>query len=161
MSGYTASLDTFGMTRHSMEFNSLAMVDGVLVGLDGQGAFALDGDDDDGQPIAGWLETGWTDFSEFNQDSGIDTAREKRLLAFNLTGQCSYNVIVGVRTAEADDYADVPMAAFSQDTEHPVPSRGAAPRGMRSRYWQFRLHGNGPWEAMDWSVEFDVLSRRR
>ena len=70
--GYTANLDTFAMSRHTLAFNSLALVDGVLVGLDETGAFALDGTTD-GESFTGTLETGWTDFAEFNQNPNVKT----------------------------------------------------------------------------------------
>jgi hypothetical protein len=160
MIGYTASLDTFAMTRHTLDFNSIAPVDGTFIGLDASGAFAVDGDNDDGQPINGWIETGWTDFSEFNDNAQMNTSLEKRLQAIYVTGSGINQLDVNIRSAEYQNNITVHFSTLVSEATL-ANARAVTPRGLRARFFKFILKGYGTWKATGLQVVFEVLSRAR
>jgi hypothetical protein len=162
MTGYTANLDTFAMSRHNLAFNGLAMVDGVLVGLDDTGAFALDGTTDDGAAITGQLETGWTNFAEFNQNPNVSTDTQKRItgLFIQATGSDSMDVEFWAAEKTDSDTVDLSGLVDAQGDE-PIPYRVVPPQGMQAVAWKFLFSGIGRWKMAAIRIVFDVLKRSR
>lgn len=161
MTGYTANLDTFAMTRHSLGFNALGLVDGVLIGLDDTGAFALDGSTDDGATVTGTLETGWSDFSAYNQNPAVDTSTEKRINALFLEATGNDTVSVEFRAAEKQDSETIDFSGLVDSLTEPVPYRVIPPKGMQAVAWKFLFSGTGQWKITAIRVAFDPLKRQR
>lgn len=162
MTAYTANLDTFGLSRADLVFNSLAEVDGVLVGLDGTGAFALDAAQDDGADFASFIETGWLNFAG-TVDPNIPTDTEKRLRAVYLTGLAGASLALTTKSGYGDEDAADNMESLSTTEAGAAPVRVVPPQGMTAQWWRFRLDSAGgtAWRVSSWRVVWELLSRRR
>ena len=162
MTGYTANLDTFAMSRHTLAFNSLALVEGVLVGLDDTGAFALDGTTDDGAAITGHVETGWTNFGEFNENPNVSTDTQKRITGMFIQATGSDSMDVEFWAAEKIDSNTVDLSGLvDAQGDEPIPYRVVPPQGMQAVAWKFIFSGLGRWKMASIRIVFDVLKRSR
>lgn len=162
MTGYTANLDTFAMSRHTLAFNAMALVDGVLVGIDDTGAFALDGTTDDGAMIRGSLETGWTNFGEFNENPNVKTDTEKRITGMFILATGSDSMDVEFRAAEKVDTDTVDLSGLvDAEADEPIPYRVVPPQGMQAVAWKFIFSGIGRWKMASIRIVFDALKRSR
>jgi hypothetical protein len=161
MSGHTSNLDTFGISTHDLDFNALAVVDGIPIFFDGQGAYVLDGLDDEGAPFEAWFDPGWTDGAGLVPDN-VPTDFAKRVRGLYVNGEGSENLTVQFHTAEDSAEEDLEFINREGSLDAPAPVRAVPPQGLRSVFWRFRIgsFGRGLWRISTLRAVFDNLSRR-
>jgi hypothetical protein len=131
-SGWAAQTELWAMSRLSgLEFESAAMVDGKLVALSAAGAFLLEGDDDDGVPIAASLRHDWIDITQGESEPATNRHMKRpRYVYCTLTGEVSVSIAASDNgTEESYDYALPAATGGAMATR-----RAAIGRGMRSRF---------------------------
>lgn len=160
---HTANLDTFAYSRYpAFGFDSMAEVDGLLVGVDDTGFFVLDGVDDDGVDFAASVTTGWTDFAGLG-DPSIPTDTEKRLRALyaGVTGTGALTLTAA--TERGEDSGALALEGLATGGAFPLPLRVVPPQGLTARWWKFTVASTGPgaWTFASLNVAWERLTRRR
>jgi hypothetical protein len=142
-------------TYSGINFNSVALFNGVILAATKDGIFALSGATDVGVPIVATVKGGLTDFGTEQQPE----ERLKRVLAayvgYRATGEWELSVI----TDERDTYV-YRLAPRQQGQIH--PARVKLAHGAKGRYVQWQLKNiNGAGGTFDkLTLDADVLSRR-
>jgi hypothetical protein len=152
--GWVASTDTFAMSRYdNFPFNSLAVVDGQLLGLTATGAFQLIGKDDSGAQIDAEIDMGMTDLTDgkIKRDSYV-------YFGYQCTGTLEFLVGNTQDGIEKTYIYDLPKRVATD----PVPGRARLGRGMKTRYHRFGIRNkNGAgFGIFDIRVPFDDTSRK-
>ena len=140
MTAYTANLDAFGLSTLDLSFNALAVVDGVLLGCDEVGFFALDADTDEGEPIPFSLETGWTDGRGLMSDT-VPSHTMKRVGPMYLEGTRCDRARVQFETAHGSGVYPARFFRAPPVPGAPAPARVLPAKGLRSVWWRFRIFG--------------------
>lgn len=128
---WTTNTDTWGASRYTdFEFNSVAVVDGVLMGANDAGLWRLDAADDDGQPILAHVQTDMQDYASEHVKSaplvyaGMDTDGAMQLTVDAVIKGTPAHYTYTFEARQAGDFA---------------PGRCKIGRGVRSRYLQFTV----------------------
>jgi hypothetical protein len=128
---WTANTDTFAMSRYvNYPFNSLAEIAGVLYGAAADGLYRIDAALDAGTPIDAWVLTG-------QQDMGSEATKRMRVMYAGATTDGALQVTVRDNSYGAVSYHTFPFEVRRGDDF--APQRAKLGRGMRSRYWQFKV----------------------
>jgi hypothetical protein len=150
--GWTASSDTFAMSRYErVPFNSIATINGKLYALSDDGLYLLEGANDQSLPIQSSITTGLTD---------IGSPEKKRVreiyLGYESPGTVDATVYAtGTGSEIAHAYTMEPRAAFD-----PTTSRIKVGRGLRSRYWRFKISSDDDFKLSEVRVVVEPLSRK-
>ena len=121
-----------------------------------------DGTTDEGAMIRGRLETGWTDFAEFNQNPNVKTDTEKRITGMFIQACGSDIMDVEFRAAEKVDTDTVDLSGLvDAQGDEPIPYRVVPPQGMQAVAWKFIFSGIGRWKMASIRIVFDALRRSR
>lgn len=158
---YSCNLDTFALSTDTLAFQSMAVVDGVPVYFDEQGAYVLDADDDDGASFEAWIDPGWTDGAGL-VPPGVPTEFQKQLDAVYLTGMASEALNVSLRGQEDEALETAEFFGRAGSLDAPAVARIVPPKGLRSVLWRFRIGGEarGAWRLAGLRVVFKNLTRR-
>lgn len=151
---WTASSDTFAMSRYSgYRFNSAAVIGGRLIAAGDGGLYALAGDDDAGVPIVATLTTGLSDAGDPQQKRSREV-----FVGYEADGSLSMKVSGTGTGAEAGYTYTLP----SKTAGDPTANRVKIGRGMRSRFWRFELSNpsGDPFKITETRVIIDTLSRK-
>ncbi|THF55905.1 hypothetical protein [Pseudothauera rhizosphaerae] len=143
------NVDTGGLTRYTgFDFNSFAVIDGVAYGADDEGIWRLDGDTDDGDPIAWSIRLGKQDFGTTAMKSVTNA-----YLGTTSTGKIMLKVIVG---EQEYTYA---ARGWSEQLQAQRVDIG---RGIRANWMDFEIYSEDGDDAELATVEWVVvpLSRR-
>lgn len=149
---WTANTDTWGGSRYTnFEFNSLAVVDGVLMGANDEGLWRLDAADDGGEPILGHVQTDM-------QDYGAEQVKSSPLVyaGVSTNGAMQLTVDAVIKGTPAHyTYTFEPRQAGDF-----APGRCKIGRSVRSRYLQFTVgnHSGGGAVAAGADFTIDQLS---
>lgn len=125
---------TAAVTRYAnYPFNSMARVNTDYVGAADDGLYLLEGDTDDGDPIAAGMKTGLMDFGS------ADLKRVPNVYA-GLT-RAGRLVLKVVTASRADEAPKERWYALKQNLRggDVVGGRFELGRGIKSRYWQFEV----------------------
>lgn len=132
---WTAPTDTMAMSRYdNFQFQSMGMVDGVLLGASDDGeVFRLDGDDDNGMPISARLVDDWRD----ELDGAQPDPRKKRLRALWTNGYTAgvMSCQIGYVDLNGNEAITAPIT-FTVRGDGFLNNRAILPRGACSRYLQ-------------------------
>ena len=159
---WAAPTDLFAMTRYeSFPFNSMAEIDGVLVGVSTNGAYILDGATDAGQPIAATIVGELNDWVD--GDSGPTSSPQMRRphhlwLGYKSSGPL--RVSLGHTGNGAETTIDHEMPASLAMA--PGSGRVALAHGATFRYSRLTIAnvGGADFEIMSGKVNFRMLQRR-
>lgn len=160
---HTANTDSFAASYYSTTANSMAVVGGVLVGLDVEGAFALDGADDGGVDFDAWIETDWSAFAEELADALVQTDTLKRIRAGYVYGSLPADGLWLEVKNGSGIVASVPLDTLDAGASgRPTQGRFVPPQGMTAVAWKFRLGSSGPgsWRVVSARLSIEILSRR-
>ena len=128
---WTANTDTWGGSRYTnFEFNSLAVVDGVLMGANDAGLWRLDAQDDDGEPILAHVQTDM-------QDYGAEQVKSAPLVYAGAATDGAMQL-----TVDAVIKGTPSFYTYTFEPRHAddfAPTRCKVGRGVRSRYLQFTV----------------------
>ncbi len=159
---WTVPTDLFAMTRYeSFPFNSLAEIDGVLVGVSTDGAYILDGATDAGQPIAATIVGELNDWVD--GDSGPASSPQMRRphhlwLGYKSSGPLRVSLgHTGNGTETTIDH-EVPASLAMA----PGSGRVALAHGATFRYSRLTIANvdGADFEIMSGKVNFRMLQRR-
>lgn len=142
---------TKAMTTYSNNpFNSLCSFNGVVLAASSSGVVALTGADDNGTAIAASLTVGVSDFGG---------AQLKRVLAGYAGYRADGDLQLTLITDDATEYTYT-LAPRQATAIH--PTRVVFGRGVRSRYWQWRLANvaGADFKLDDLSFDVDPQTRR-
>ena len=152
---WTANTDTFGMSRYTdYPLRSLAVVGGRLVGLTDAALYTLDGDTDDGAPIAASI-------TDARRDFGTD--KLKQIGELYVGGQSDGDITLSVETTSVKGDTEQNDYDFTARELGAVRNtRVKLGRGLRSRYWRFTLSNSGGARLVvhNASAQVEELSRR-
>lgn len=137
-------------TYSNFAFNSLAEFNGVCLGANADGIYALSGERDALAAIAATVRPGVTDFNE---------ARLKRLTGAYVGYRADGELTLIVTTNEDDEY-QYTLAPRQVAGLH--PSRVKLGKGAKARYFQLTLQNRdgGDFELNQLALDAQVLSRR-
>lgn len=137
-------------TYSNFNFNSLTEFNGVFLGANADGIYALSGDTDDLAEIASTVRFGIPDFKE---------QRLKRLTAAYVGYRADGEMTLTVTTDEDNEY-QYTLAPRHLDNLH--PSRVKLGKGAKGRYFQLALQNRDGtnFELDQLALDADVLSRR-
>lgn len=125
---YVVNANTFAMTKYrNFNFNSFAHLEGLYYGMNDDGIYELDGDDDNGTAIDATITLGKKDF-----DSKQLKTIPQTYLGVHTNGALVLKVITD---SGAIRYYNM-TAPTSGDLK---TTRIQVGKGLRSRYWQFEL----------------------
>lgn len=131
-------------------FNSLCSFGGVILAASSAGIVALTGNTDNGAAISASLTTGISDF---------DSAQLKRVVAgyagYRSTGDLQLTMIT-------DDATEYTYTLSTRQAAALHPTRVVFGRGVRSRYWQWRLANvaGADFKLDDLAFDHDPQTRR-
>ena len=147
---WTTNTDTWGASRYTdFEFNSLAVVDGVLMGTNDDGLWRLDASDDDGAPILAHVQTDM-------QDYGAEQVKNAPLVYAGVATDGALQLTVDAvikRTAASYTYTFEPRQAGDF-----APGRCKIGRGVRARYMQFTVGNHSGSGALAAGADFTIDS---
>lgn len=128
---WTANTDTWAMSRHEgLGVNSLADVAGVLFGANGTGLYAMNAAKDAGTNIDAWVMTGLDDFG---------SEQVKRLRMMYAAASADGGLTTSVRDVANGTVSWHTFPFEARPAAAMAPQRAKLARGMRSRYWQFKV----------------------
>jgi hypothetical protein len=138
---WTAHLETFAMTRYSgFPFQSMAVVDGVLVGTSEDGVYRMDADTDDGVSIDASITHDWMD--QLAAKDGAASApqfKHPHSLYFNGTVIGQFALALGYTDANGNELSATYLGRVRGATGY-MNERIMLGRGIRSRYLQPTLY---------------------
>lgn len=130
-------------------YTSMVGTERGIYATDGNTLYALDGDDDDGDNIGCFIEWGVTDFG-----TAFEKSMDRVYLGVSSMGQLVLRVVTNQR---AEDWYQVVLD--DERGQHGV--RMKLGKGLRARYWKFRLE-NFDGRGFDLeSIEFKPLVQSR
>ncbi len=140
---YHAHLETFAMTRYNnFGFQSMAVVDGVLMGVTPDGVYRLDAGTDAGENIDTYVEHDWEDkiLNDKSGDMSPDWHVKRPRYAYingQVDGQIS--VVIGYVDVDGNEVISDPYVFPVQNNGGITNIRTELGRGIRSRLLSPRL----------------------
>lgn len=150
---WVMNTETTAMSRYEgYDFESVAVHDGVLYGVNRDGIYKLDAATDAGLTIPAAVETGFLDLGSF-QHKRVPTA----YIGYRANGKLQLKVQTMENTAQSYTYETVSVPA-----QQPVNTKILIGKGLVSAYWKFTLSNkNGAYFDLDkWGVDVAVSQRR-
>lgn len=152
--GWVLSVEDFGYTEYeNYPFTGVASLKGKPYALAEDGLYLLEGDQDEGSPIAAALRTGLFDFNS----KALKDAKSV-YLGYTSNGQLVVKAITTGRGKKREDWyrlKKTPGGDFDMN-------RATIQRGLRSTYWQFEICNvdGADFDIDDVTIVYNVLSRR-
>ncbi|MBO7410680.1 MAG: hypothetical protein J6T92_02030 [Ottowia sp.] len=132
---WTANTGNWAMSRWTVTFQHLAVIDGKLVGCAADGVHVFDGEGDEGQPIAALVQTGRLDMT-----GRVLGHPDEAHLEYMLRGQMTADVLQ-TQTGEAKTYS-YPLLARPLADDY-TNARAKFGRGLRGRHFAYGLSVTG------------------
>lgn len=129
-------------------FNSFAEINGKYYAAGAEGLVQIDVEDAP-QPLVPWsFATGWQDFGSVQQ---------KRVSDFYMAMRSKGNIVLEVAVDEGEFY-EYPLKPLDIETLN--QRRSLVGKGLRGRYWKFRLSGDADFDFDSFMVSMANTSRR-
>lgn len=151
---WTASTDSFAMSRYTnFKFNSAARIGNQLVAAGDGGLYVIGDFDDNGAPIAASLTTGLTD---------VGDPQQKRVreiyLGYESSGAMGVDVAVTMSGTEQTFGYTFPAKTAAD----PTANRQKVGRGLKSRFWRFIIHNvtGARFRVTETRVDVEQTSRK-
>lgn len=147
--------ETFAAWKYeNYNFNSFAAVDGTYFGMTDEGLYALEGDDDNGEPIAASIKTGLVDL-------GTRALKNvpRAYLGYTASGQLLLWAHFSHRGRQVSQY----YTLHARDSEMVDKAGVRLSREALSSYWQFELRNvdGSDFELDDLEVIWEPVNLRR
>lgn len=128
MSAFVMNTETGALSRYSnYQFDSIAMVNGVVMGVGPLGLYALEGDTDNGDLISAEVVTGFGDFGDVS-------AKRVESVYFGYTSEGELRVKAEVLEGGSGTYSMEARPAGA-----PRNNRTILGKGLRGRYWRWTI----------------------
>lgn len=129
--GYAMNLRTAGVTQYeNYPFVDFATVGGIPMAISEDGLFQLDGDDDDGDPIAARIRTGLIDFG-----SEVLKRNPNMYLTLRADGELVLKVITTDKGHKKENWYKLDR----RNAAEPVEGRFDIAKGLVGVYWGYEL----------------------
>jgi hypothetical protein len=145
-------LFNYAVTEYkNYNFNSLLHVNGVFIGINEEGIYLLDGNDDLGEPIQARIKSGLEDFAA----KGAITVPREAWLSYRSDNAMQLDV-------KTDEVMDLPSMIFAKVATAITECRAKLGRGIKSRFftWDLKNIGGSDFSLESLRILGDIMKRK-